>query len=94
MELKQKMKGSFTVRNDKGMHTRPCTELVKLACGFQAHILLQYQEHTVNAKSLLGILMLAAPYKAEIEVIAEGEDAEEAVAQIIELADKSFYMKY
>ncbi|SCC90687.1 Phosphocarrier protein HPr [Chlamydiales bacterium SCGC AG-110-P3] len=85
---------TFTVVNDRGLHTRPSTELVKRATGFKSQIHLLYRRQEVNAKSLLGILTLAAPRGAKIKVMAEGEDAAEAVAALLELADHSFNFKY
>ena len=92
--MSKKYKDSFTVVNEKGLHTRPSTELVKCASTFQAQVLLVYQESTVNAKSLLGILMLAATRGAKILVVAEGEDAELAVKTLLELARNKFNVKY
>ena len=84
----------FTVVNEKGLHTRPSTELVKCASLFKADIQLTYQDLTVNAKSLLGILMLAAAKGAKIQIEAEGEDAEQAVTSITQLAEDKFNIKY
>jgi len=92
--MTKKYKDSFTVLNEKGLHTRPSTELVKCATNFRAHIMLTYQNYTVNAKSLLGILMLAAARGSKIQVSAEGEDAEEAVKSILSLANRKFHIKY
>ena len=89
-----KEKKSFTVLNEKGLHTRPSTELVRLASTFKSEINLTYQDLTVNAKSLLGILMLAAAKGAKVQVDAEGEDAKEAVSAILKLADSKFNIKY
>jgi len=80
--------------NEKGLHTRPSTELVRLAATFKSQISLVYQNFTVNAKSLLGILMLAATRGAKIHVEAEGEDAEQAVEGILRLAKHKFHIKY
>ncbi len=91
---KNVVKGKFVVANDRGMHTRPCTELVKCASHFKAKVVLKYQIHTVNAKSLLGVLMLAAAKGAKISIEAEGEDAESVVKSILELAKNNFYIKY
>jgi phosphocarrier protein len=91
---KRIVKGKFVVGNDRGLHTRPSTELVKCASSFKSQVYLIYQDHSVNAKSLLGILMLAATKGAKIKVEAEGEDAEEAVQSIINLAKNNFYIKY
>lgn len=91
---KQKVKSHFIVLNDKGLHTRPATELVKCMMGFKSHVDLHYQDLSVNAKSLLGILMLAAVRGAKIVIEAEGEDAEQCVEALIDLSKKKFYMEY
>jgi phosphocarrier protein HPr len=92
--IKQKIKSSFVVMNEKGLHTRPSTELVKCASAFKSQVNLIYQNLTVNAKSLLGILMLAAARGAKIKIEAEGEDAEQAVSTILSLARNKFNIKY
>lgn len=88
------IKGFFIVMNDKGLHTRPSTELVKCATSFKCQINLIYQDIVVNAKSLLGILTLAAARGARIEMEATGEDAELAIATLIELARNKFYIHF
>jgi phosphocarrier protein HPr len=90
----QLVKGCFIVINDKGLHTRPSTELVKCATSFKAQVNLIYQDLVVNAKSLLGILTLAASRGSRIEIEATGEDAQEAVETLIELARNKFYIHY
>jgi phosphocarrier protein HPr len=92
--MSKKYKDSFIVVNEKGLHTRPSTELVKCAATFKSQVMLIYQNYTVNAKSLLGILMLAASRGAKIQVVAEGEDAEAAVKSILNLARHKFNIKY
>lgn len=92
--MKNTYRDSFTVVNEKGLHTRPSTELVKCATSFKAQVTLIYQNYTVNAKSLLGILMLAASRGAKIKVEATGEDAELAVKSILTLARNKFNIKY
>lgn len=88
------VRGKFVVANDRGMHTRPCTELVRCANHFRAKVCLKHQKMSVNAKSLLGTLMLAATKGSRITIEAEGEDAEQAVASIIALAQNNFNMHY
>ncbi len=85
---------TFTVVNEKGLHTRPSTELVKCAVHFKSHVTLSYQSNCVNAKSLLGILMLAAVRGAKIKVEAVGDDAELAVKSILDLAQHKFNISY
>jgi len=89
-----KVKGSFVVLNDKGLHTRPSTEIVKCVGNFKSEIRLHYGGLVVNAKSILGILMMAAGRGAKVTVEAVGEDAEEALAALIHLAKHHFNMSY
>ncbi len=92
--MQAKEKDAFTIINDKGLHTRPSTELVKCASKFKSDINLTYQDLTVDAKSLLGILMLAAAKGAKIQVEAEGEDAQDAISAILKLAEGKFNIDY
>ena len=73
---------------------RPSSELVKCASKFKSEFTLTYQDLPVNAKSLLGILMLAAAKGAKVEIEAEGDDAIEAVQAIIELSQNKFNINY
>ncbi|MBM3192283.1 MAG: HPr family phosphocarrier protein [Chlamydiae bacterium] len=88
------MKDVFTILNDKGLHTRPATELVRCASSFKSAITLNYQDLVVSAKSMLGILMLAAARGAKIRIEAEGDDAEAAVRAILALAKDRFNISY
>lgn len=89
-----KQKEHFIVVNEKGLHTRPSTELVKCASSYKCQINLTYQDLTVNAKSLLGILMLAAAKGAKVLIEADGEDAEDAVKALVTLAENKFNIDY
>lgn len=89
-----RVKGSFIVVNEKGLHTRPSTELVKCASSYKCQVTLFYQQFTVNAKSLLGILMLAATRGSKIRIEAVGEDAEAAVNSLQNLAKNKFNVSY
>jgi phosphocarrier protein HPr len=90
----QTASGSFIVENDKGLHTRPSTELVKCAILFESEVFLSKSGQKVSAKSLLGILTLAASKGTKIEIEAKGADAEKAVEAIESLAQKKFHMHY
>lgn len=90
----QKVTGEIEIVNEKGLHTRPSTELVKCTSRFRSAITLTYLDLTVNGKSLLGILMLAAANGARIRVDIEGEDASEALAALTELAKNGFNTPY
>ena len=92
--MKKTAKAFFTILNDKGLHTRPSTEMVKCAAHFVSQVYLTYRGDVVNAKSILGVLMLAAEKGAKILVEAVGEDADQAVDAILRLAQNRFFIKY
>lgn len=89
-----KFKAVFVVLNDKGLHTRPSTELVKCAAHFSSDISLSYRNYVVNAKSILGILMLAAGKGAKVGIEAVGVDAEPAVEALLKLAKNRFNVRF
>ncbi|OGN61113.1 MAG: phosphocarrier protein HPr [Chlamydiae bacterium RIFCSPHIGHO2_12_FULL_27_8] len=90
----KKCKSVFVVKNEKGLHTRPSTELVKCTSSFNSSIFLIFKGYKVNAKSLLGILMLAASRGSKIQIEATGSDAKKAVEEILKLAKNKFNIKY
>jgi phosphocarrier protein HPr len=92
--MKNKAKAVFVVLNDKGLHTRPSTALVKCAANFNCQVSLSYRNYVVNGKSILGVLMLAAERGARVSVEAIGEDAAAAVEAILKLAKNKFNIKY
>lgn len=85
-------RGRFTVLNEKGLHTRPSTEIVKCASRYKSEIHLFYSDFIVNAKSILGILMMAAIHGDQVKVEAVGDDAEEALQALKDLAKRRFNM--
>jgi len=80
----------ITVSNRAGIHARPAAILVQAAKDFKASIYIERSSEKVNAKSIMGILTLAAAYKTELKIIAEGEDAEMAVDALSRLFDSKF----
>lgn len=90
----EKVKGFFIVNNDRGLHTRPSTEIVKCVTSHRSEVRLIYQKNQVNAKSILGVLLLAAAKGAKIQVEAIGEDAEEVISSLLALARSNFNIRY
>lgn len=78
------------IRNKVGLHARPARLLVQTAAQFQSQIQLQQGEKSTNAKSIIGVLKLGAALGDALVLRAEGEDAEEAVKTLTELADRKF----
>ena len=81
---------SVEVVNLLGVHARPASAIVTAAQGFAAEIELTKDGVTVNGKSIMGVLMLAAERGSTIEVAASGEDAALAVKTIVELVRGGF----
>ena len=73
------LKREVIVANKLGLHARAAAKLVNLASGFASDIRLQKGNHEVNAKSIMGLLMLAASQGTRLEIHADGEDAEQAL---------------
>lgn len=78
------------VRNVPGIHARPAAEVVKLAGQFKSEIFLEGNGLTINAKSIMGVMMLAAVTGTILKVRAVGPDEEAAVADIRELIHSGF----
>lgn len=76
--------------NSLGLHARPASMLVQVASRYNSDISLSRDEMKVNAKSIMGVMMLAAEKGAEVEIEAVGNDAEEAVAAVKELFIRKF----
>lgn len=86
----QTVKKTLIINNKNGLHARPAALLVKTAGKFKSLINLSKDGLVVNAKSILGVMTLAAEFGSKIEVIATGEDAEQAVAAIEEVINSKF----
>ncbi|AUS09876.1 HPr family phosphocarrier protein [Laceyella sacchari] len=79
------MEKTVTITNASGLHARPAALLVKEASAFKSVIKLVKNGKEVDAKSLLGVMSLAAKQNDEITIRAEGEDAEAAVNKLAEI---------
>jgi phosphocarrier protein len=80
----------FDILNRLGLHARAAAQLVRMANGFSSEIHVVKDGMEVNGKSIMGVLMLAAPKDTKILIRAIGPDAEEAVAAIGELIARKF----
>ena len=80
----------FDILNRLGLHARAAAQLVRMANGFSSEIHVVKDEMEINGKSIMGVLMLAAPKDTRILIRAIGLDAEEAVAAIGELIARKF----
>jgi len=80
----------LTICNKLGLHARAAARLVQTATGFECEITIRNARRSVNAKSIMGLLMLAAGIGTTITVEATGADAAQAVDAIDELVQSRF----
>jgi phosphocarrier protein HPr len=81
---------SVQIVNRNGLHARPAAEIVKLAAKFTSEITLTRDDLEVNAKSIMGVMMLAAEYGSTLVLKADGPDAEDALDAIAALVANKF----
>ena len=84
------VKSRITISNKLGLHARASAKLTKLAGSFRSDIHLSRNARRVNAKSIMGVMMLAAGLGSEIEIEAEGADEQQALAALRELIESKF----
>ena len=82
--------GEFRVVNRLGLHARAAAQLVQTANRFMAEVKVEKDGIEVNAKSIIGLLMLAAPKGSTLKLTIVGEDAEQALHEIGKLIDNGF----
>jgi phosphocarrier protein HPr len=78
-------KREIIIKNKTGLHARPAAVVVQNANKFTSDIFLEKDDDRVNAKSIMGVMMLAAGEGSSISIVAEGADEREAVDRIAEL---------
>ena len=80
----------IVIVNKLGLHARASAKLVSLASEFSAEITLKRNGQSVNAKSIMGIMMLAAAKGSELELCADGKDEKKAIEALTELVSNRF----
>ena len=78
------------ITNRLGLHARPATKLVKIAASGKAQVFISKDDQRVNAKSILGVMLLQAEQGSRIKFEVEGEDEETVLAQLLELVRNKF----
>lgn len=81
---------TLKISNKLGLHARASAKLTKLAGGFKSEVFLARNGRRVNAKSIMGVMMLAAGYGSEVELEVSGADEAEAAEAIRALIDDKF----
>lgn len=78
------------IQNELGLHARAAAQFVQTANKFRAEIMVSKDGEEVNGKSILNLMMLAAPIGSEILLKADGEDALEMLESLVRLIDNKF----
>jgi phosphocarrier protein len=81
---------SVEIVNKLGLHARAAAKLTQIAGGFASEIWLSRSGRRVNAKSIMGVMMLAAGQGTSVLLEAQGDDADEAIAAISKLVAERF----
>ena len=78
------------IKNRAGMHTRPAASLVKLSARFKSEVFLIKDGFSINAKSIIGVMTLAAEQGSKITLRVEGADENEAMTELVALFNAGF----
>lgn len=78
------------VKNALGLHARPAAMIAKLLQGSKSQVSISYRQETVNARSIMSILMLAIKKNSQIVLTVEGEDAEETLDKLTAAFENQF----
>jgi phosphocarrier protein HPr len=85
-----KITKEFTVENESGLHARPSASFVKQTSKFKSSIEVFKGDETVDGKSILGLMCLAAGKGSKLKIVADGVDAEDAIYAISALFNSKF----
>ena len=88
--MTERLTASAVITNKLGLHARAAAKLVEAAARFQSTIQVKKDGETVDARSILGLMMLNARIGNHIEVSADGSDAREAMAAVTALIEAKF----
>ncbi len=81
---------SIKLTNRLGLHARAASKLVQTASEFKAEVWLEHNARRINAKSIMGVLMLAAPCGTELSMEVDGPDEGEASEALVRLIEGRF----
>ncbi|HVE88956.1 MAG TPA: HPr family phosphocarrier protein [Burkholderiaceae bacterium] len=80
----------FTIKNKLGLHARPSAQLTQIAGRYESEVFIAKNGRRVNAKSIMGVMMLAAGPGSTVTVDAEGPDEQQALDAVGELISSGF----
>jgi phosphocarrier protein len=84
------IKRAVTISNKLGLHARASAKLTKLAGSFPCEVWMSRNGRRINAKSIMGVMMLAAGLGAQVEIETDGEQEQQAMDELLALIDGKF----
>ncbi|NTX03240.1 HPr family phosphocarrier protein [Myxococcus sp. CA051A] len=82
--------GTYEIINELGLHARAAAQMVKVANRFKSDVLIEAQGQRANAKSIMGVLMLAAAQGVQVKLTCKGDDAEACLQELAKLIADRF----
>ena len=84
------IKTTVTISNKLGLHARASAKLTKLASSYPCQVFMSRNDRRVNAKSIMGVMMLAAGLGSSVELECEGEREDDAMKALVALINDKF----
>ena len=84
------LRAKALIKNKRGLHARASAKIVEGSARFQSEIHVIKDGNVVNGRSIMGLMMLAASIGSQIEITADGPDAQEALTAMLALVDAKF----
>lgn len=85
------VKKKVKILNKLGLHARPAAQFVKISAKFKCKVDIEKDGFEINAKSIMGVMMLAAEYESSITIKCTGTDEKECLEALVKLVEDKFY---
>ena len=85
------LKSKVQIINKLGMHARPAAQLVKITSKYNANVFIDKDGFEINAKSIMGVMMLAAEQGSYLTIKCDGPDEKPCLDEIVELINNKFF---
>ena len=88
--MEEKVEANVKVKNKLGLHVRPATHIARILQKRKAKVTLTYKGQSVNARSIMSIMILAAPKNAQLKIEVEGSDASATLKDLLSAFHRKF----
>ena len=88
LKIMPRIEREVVIKNPQGLHARPAALFVQIVAKYDSKVILQKGDEKINGKSIMGILTLGAEHNTKILLVAEGDDAEDVIKELVELVSK------